>query len=302
MLTTVSTATRAADARDRLLTRLTTSHPVVCGIVNVTPDSFSDGGLFLDSDRAVAHALSMVDDGAELLDIGGESTRPGATPPTVEEEIARVVPVIDALSRRTSTPLSVDTSRPEVMREAVRAGASVINDVRALRLPGALDAAAELGTAVCLTHMQGEPSTMQHSPRYGDVTAEVCEFLEDRAAECIRAGIPPYRILVDPGFGFGKTLEHNLQLLQGLRALTASGRPIMAGVSRKGMIGAITGREVDDRLAGSLTAAIIAAQHGASLLRVHDVAATIDALAVMRALRSLDSIPGQSTKNAEATS
>ncbi|OZC88904.1 dihydropteroate synthase [Rhodococcus sp. 06-412-2C] len=285
-----------------MLTRLTTSHPVVCGIVNVTPDSFSDGGLFLDSDRAVAQALSMVDEGAELLDIGGESTRPGATPPTVEEEIARVVPVIDALSRRTSTPLSVDTSRPEVMREAVRAGASVINDVRALRLPGALGAAAELGAAVCLTHMQGEPSTMQHSPRYGDVTAEVCKFLEDRAAECIRAGIPPYRILIDPGFGFGKTLEHNLHLLHGLRALTASGRPIMAGVSRKGMIGAITGREVDDRLAGSLTAAILAAQNGVSLLRVHDVAATIDALAVMRALRSLDSIPGQSTKNAEATS
>ncbi|QII08596.1 dihydropteroate synthase [Rhodococcoides fascians A25f] len=285
-----------------MLTRLTTSHPVVCGIVNVTPDSFSDGGRFLDSDRAVAHALSMVDDGAELLDIGGESTRPGATPPTVDEEIERVVPVIDALSRHTSTPLSVDTSRPEVMREAVRAGASVINDVRALRLPGALDAAAELGAAVCLTHMQGEPSTMQHYPRYGDVTAEVCEFLEDRAAECIRAGIPPYRILVDPGFGFGKTLEHNLQLLQGLRALTASGRPIMAGVSRKGMIGAITGREVDGRLAGSLAAAIIAAQNGASLLRVHDVAATIDALAVMRAVSSLDSIPGQSTKNAEATS
>ncbi|MGF0311016.1 dihydropteroate synthase [Rhodococcus sp. IEGM1428] len=302
MLTTVSTATRAADARDRLLTRLTTSHPVVCGIVNVTPDSFSDGGLFLDADHAVAHALSMVDDGAELLDIGGESTRPGATPPTAREEIARVVPVIDALSRRTSTPLSVDTSRPEVMREAVRAGASVINDVRALRLPGALDAAAELGAAVCLTHMQGEPATMQHCPRYGDVTVEVCEFLENRAAECIRAGIPPYRILVDPGFGFGKTLEHNLHLLQGLRALTAAGRPIMAGVSRKGMIGAITGREVDGRLAGSLAAAIIAAQNGASLLRVHDVAATIDALAVMRAVRSLDSIPGQSTKNAEATS
>ena len=305
VLTTVSTATRAADARDRLLTRLTTSHPVVCGIVNVTPDSFSDGGRFLDSDRAVAHALSMVDEGAELLDIGGESTRPGATPPTVDEEIERVVPVIDALSRLTSTPLSVDTSRPEVMREAVRAGASVINDVRALRLPGALAAAAELDVAVCLTHMQGEPATMQHSPRYGDVTAEVCEFLDDRAAECIRAGIPAYRILVDPGFGFGKTLEHNLQLLQGLRALTAAGRPIMAGLSRKGMIGAITGREVDGRLAGSLAAAIIAAQNGASLLRVHDVAATIDALAVMRAVRSLDvlpSHPGQSTTNAEATS
>ncbi|WP_176457927.1 dihydropteroate synthase [Rhodococcus sp. 06-1460-1B] len=305
MLTTVSTATRAADARDRLLTRLTTSHPVVCGIVNVTPDSFSDGGRFLDSDRAVAHALSMVDEGAELLDIGGESTRPGATPPTVDEEIERVVPVIDALSRLTSTPLSVDTSRPEVMREAVRAGASVINDVRALRLPGALAAAAELDVAVCLTHMQGEPATMQHSPRYGDVTAEVREFLDDRSAECIRAGIPAYRILVDPGFGFGKTLEHNLTLLQGLRALTASGRPIMAGLSRKGMIGAITGREVDGRLAGSLAAAIIAAQNGASLLRVHDVAATIDALAVMRAVRSLDALPahpGQSTTNAEATS
>ncbi|TFI43757.1 dihydropteroate synthase [Rhodococcus sp. 1R11] len=288
-----------------MLTRLTTSHPVVCGIVNVTPDSFSDGGRYLDSDRAVAHALSMVDEGAELLDIGGESTRPGATPPTVDEEIARVVPVIDTLSRRTSTPLSVDTSRPEVMREAVRAGASVINDVRALRLPGALSAAAELDAAVCLTHMQGEPATMQHCPRYGDVTAEVREFLDDRATECIRAGIPANRILVDPGFGFGKTLEHNLQLLQGLRALTAAGRPIMAGVSRKGMIGAITGREVDGRLAGSLAAAIIAAQNGASLLRVHDVAATIDALAVMRAVRSLDvlhSPPGQSTTNAEATS
>lgn len=316
VLTTVSTVTRAADARDRLLTRLTTAHPVVCGIVNVTPDSFSDGGRFLDTDHAVAHALSMVEDGAELLDIGGESTRPGATPPTVREEIERVVPVIEALSRLTAVPLSVDTSRPEVMREAVGVGASVINDVRALRVPGALAAAADLDAAVCLTHMQGEPSTMQCSPRYVDVTAEVCAFLDERAAECTRAGIPAYRILVDPGFGFGKTLEHNLQLFQGLRVLSSAGRPIMAGVSRKGMIGAVTGRDVDGRLAGSLAAAILAAQNGASLLRVHDVAATIDALAVVRAVRSADDAGpsiraasslcpppvGQPMMNAEATS
>ena len=284
VLTTVSTATRAADARDRLLTRLTTSHPVVCGIVNVTPDSFSDGGRFLDSDRAVAHALSMVDEGAELLDIGGESTRPGATPPTVDEEIERVVPVIDALSRLTSTPLSVDTSRPEVMREAVRAGASVINDVRALRLPGALAAAAELDVAVCLTHMQGEPATMQQAPRYDDVIGEVANFLGERVASAEAAGIPLNRIAVDPGFGFGKSLEHNIELLRRLGELTVPGLPLMVGMSRKSMLGLITGRPAQERVSAGIAAHMLAVLRGARILRVHDVAATRDAIEVLQAV------------------
>ena len=219
-----------------------------------------------------------------MLDIGGESTRPGAHPPSVAEEIARVVPVIYNLARTTSIPISVDASRPEVMREAVAAGAVMVNDVRALRLRGALAAAAELGVPVCLMHMQGEPGTMQNEPTYCDVVAEVHRFLLGRVDACRRAGISSEHIVLDPGFGFGKTLTHNLELLAGLRSIADVGLPVMAGLSRKSMLGAITGRGLGDRLTGSVAAALIAFQKGASILRVHDVAATVDALSVAKAV------------------
>jgi dihydropteroate synthase len=257
--------------------------PLVCGILNVTPDSFSDGGNFKDPELAVAHGLNLADEGADLIDIGGESTRPGARPPTVDEELDRVIPVVLRLAARTNVPLSIDTSRPEVMREAVRAGASMINDVRALRSPGALAAATELGVPVCLMHMQGEPGTMQRQPRYRDVVFEVRSFLANRIRAAVRAGMDRDLILVDPGFGFGKTLGHNVTLLVELRSLTTLQAKIMVGLSRKGMIGAITGRPVGQRLAGSLTAAAVAVQRGATVLRVHDVGATRDVLAVLEA-------------------
>ncbi|MGV9863119.1 dihydropteroate synthase [Rhodococcus koreensis] len=269
---------------ERLLGALARDIPLVCGIVNATPDSFSDGGRFRDPARAVDHGLSLVAEGADLLDVGGESTRPGSTPPSVSDEIERVVPVVEALSRHTSVPISVDTSRPEVMREAVAAGASMINDVRALRLPGALQAAADLQVPVCLMHMLGDPATMQDAPRYRDVVHEVRRFLVARLESCLAAGIPREHILLDPGFGFGKTLAHNLRLLSALRQITEIGLPVMAGLSRKGMLGAITGRDVDHRQAASVAAAMIAAQNGAAVLRVHDVAATVDAVSVYRAL------------------
>ena len=262
-------------------TVLCATRPLVCGVLNVTPDSFSDVGRFLDPGRAVAHGLELARQGADLIDIGGESTRPGAQPPTLDEELNRVVPVVQSLAQLTDVPLSVDTSRPEVMREAVRVGASMINDVRALRMPGALDAAAELGVPVCLMHMQGEPGTMQRSPRYDDVVSEVRRFLADRMRTAELAGVNQELILVDPGFGFGKTLAHNVTLLAELRQFTGLGARIMVGLSRKSMIGAITGRPVELRLAGSIAAAIIAVQRGANVVRVHDVAATRDALAVL---------------------
>jgi dihydropteroate synthase len=263
---------------------LQSARPLVCGILNVTPDSFSDGGRYFDHDRAAAHGHALACQGADIIDIGGESTRPGAQPPTIDEELDRVVPVVERLRRATGTPLSVDTSRPEVMRAAVRAGASMINDVRALRAPGALDAAGELGVPVCLMHMQGEPGSMQHSPRYVDVVSEVRSFLVERVSAVMDAGLPRDLLVIDPGFGFGKTLEHNLTLLRELRQLATLDARLMVGVSRKGMIGAITGRDVDQRHAGSVAAAVLAVQRGAQLLRVHDVAATRDALAVLAAL------------------
>jgi dihydropteroate synthase len=265
---------------------LALDRPRIAGIVNVTSDSFSDGGQFLDPQRAIAHGLMLVEEGADLLDIGGESTRPGASEISADEEIARVVPVIEALAKQTSVPIAVDTSKPEVMRAAAAAGAGIINDVYALRRDGALDAAAELKLPVCLMHMQGEPRTMQEAPHYDDVVGEVKRFLADRIFACELAGIEKKRIVVDPGFGFGKTLEHNLTLLRGLDQLAALGVPLLAGLSRKGMIGALTGRDVEHRAAGSAAAALIAVQKGAMIVRVHDVAATRDALAVWQAVAS----------------
>lgn len=271
-----------------LLDRLPVGKPLLCGVLNVTPDSFSDGGLFDKPGRALAHAQRMIDEGADLIDIGGESTRPGSRPPTVREELQRVLPVVAALSRQVAVPLSVDTSRPEVMRAVIAEGASMINDVRALRRPGALDTAAELDVPVCLMHMQCSPQTMQIDPTYTDVVEEVRDFL-DRRLDCARrAGIQPEHLLVDPGFGFGKTLAHNLTLLSRLAELGDLGAPILVGLSRKTMIGQLTGRDVADRQTGSVTAAVIAVQRGARVLRVHDVAATRDALAVLQAVSAAD--------------
>ncbi len=254
--------------------------PRIAGIVNITPDSFSDGGKFFDAQRAIEHGLKLVEEGADLLDIGGESTRPGAEPVSAQDEIARIVPVIEALSKHTSVPIAIDTSKPEVMRAAVAAGAGFINDVRALREDGALDAAAGLKVPVCLMHMQGEPRTMQAEPHYLEVVEEVKRFLTDRVFACELSGLDKKRLVIHPGFGFGKTLEHNLALLRGLDQIVAIGVPVLAGLSRKAMIGALTGREVGDRAVGSAAAALIAVQKGAAIVRVHDVAATRDALAV----------------------
>jgi len=254
--------------------------PRIAGIINITPDSFSGDGL-ASTEAAIAHGLKLADDGADLLDVGGESTRPGAEPVSAQDEIARVVPVIEALARRVTLPISIDTSKSEVMRAAVAAGAGMINDVCALRLDGALDAAAALKVPVCLMHMQGEPRTMQDAPHYDDVVSDVRRFLAERIFACEMSGIEKKRIVADPGFGFGKTLEHNLALLRALDEFSALGVPLLVGLSRKGMIGTLTGRDRHaDRVAGSAAAALIAVQKGAAIVRVHDVAATRDALAV----------------------
>ncbi len=258
------------------------------GVLNVTPDSFSDGGRFLALDEAVERGVQMAAEGASIIDIGGESTRPGAEPVPLQEELRRVVPVVARLHTRTQAILSVDTSKPEVMHAAAAAGAGMINDVRALREPGALEAAVTSGCAVCLMHMRGEPRTMQESPRYQDVVAEVRQFLEGRVDACRNAGLAAERIVVDPGFGFGKTLAHNLQLLRHLRQLSVSGLPILAGLSRKSTVGALTGRSGDERVYGSVALAVIAALNGARILRVHDVAATVDALRVAAAVEAAD--------------
>jgi dihydropteroate synthase len=267
-----------------LVPALAARRPLVCGILNVTPDSFSDGGRFDDLDRAVAHGCTLAAEGADLIDVGGESTRPGSRPPTLAEELARVVPVVEALVQRVPVPLSVDTSRPEVMRAAVAAGASMVNDVRALRSPGALLAAAELGVPVCLMHMQRSPETMQEDPRYRDVVVEVRTFLAERMRACLDAGIRQEHLVVDPGFGFGKTPAHNVALLASLDGLRSLGVPVMVGLSRKSVLGQRTGRTVGDRLPASLAAALVAVQRGAAVLRVHDVAATRDVLAVLDAV------------------
>ena len=262
--------------------------PQVMGIVNVTPDSFSDGGAHDSVDAAVAHGLRLVEEGADLLDIGGESTRPGAAEVSADEELRRVIPVIERLAKETSLPISTDTSKPEVMRAAVSAGAGMINDVQGLRREGALDMAATLGVPVVLMHMQGEPRSMQDDPDYDDVVAEVHRFLAERIFNAEMAGIARKNIVVDPGFGFGKNTQHNLQLLAQLQRFTELGVPVLAGLSRKKTIGELTGRaEPRDRVFGSVAAHLIAAQRGATLLRVHDVAATVDALKVWNALAAV---------------
>ncbi len=262
--------------------------PVVMGILNVTPDSFSDGGRFLQRDAAVSRAMAMQQAGAAIIDIGGESTRPGALPVSADEETERVVPVIEALHAELDIPLSVDTSKPEVMVEAVSAGAGMINDVNALRAEGAVQVAAELGVPLCLMHMQGEPRTMQEAPAYTDVVAEVKGFLLQRLACCREAGIAEHTVLVDPGFGFGKTLEHNLALLRNLHEFADMGAGVLAGISRKSMLGALTGREAHERLAASITAAALAVERGAAVVRVHDVAETVDALSIVNAITGSD--------------
>jgi dihydropteroate synthase len=260
------------------------STPVVMGVLNVTPDSFSDGGRFLSPAAAIEQGLRLAAEGAALIDVGGESTRPGAAPVSVAEELARVVPVVRALSERTTAVISVDTSKPQVMQAAAAAGAGLINDVRALREPGALAAARASGCAVCLMHMQGEPGTMQQAPSYRDVLTEVQAFLGERVDACLAAGLQPDQLLIDPGFGFGKTFEHNLTLLRGLAELARADVPLAVGLSRKALLGKLTGRAAHERLYGSVALAVIAALHGARLIRAHDVAATVDALKVVAAL------------------
>jgi len=262
--------------------RLALDRPLVMGIVNITPDSFSDGGRFLDPGAAIAHARELIDEGADILDLGAESTRPGAQPVSAAEEIGRLAPVLDAL-RDAPLPVSVDTMKPEVMRAALDRGAAMINDVGALAAPGALDAVAASGCGVCLMHMQGEPRTMQAAPHYDDVVGEVKAFLAARVEACERAGIERERIVIDPGFGFGKTVEHNFALLRGLPQLAQLGLPLLAGWSRKSSLGKITGREPQQRLAASLAAALLALQRGARILRVHDVRETRDVIAVWQA-------------------
>jgi len=264
---------------------LSLERPLVMGVLNVTPDSFSDAGRFFASDAALAHACELIEQGADLLDIGGESTRPGAAPVAEEEELARVLPLFEALADA-AIPLCVDTRRPRVMRAALEAGASMVNDVEALESPGALEAVAASGCAVCLMHKQGDPATMQRDPRYGNVVAEVKAYLAGRIAAAEAGGIARERIVADPGFGFGKTAKHNLEILRRLDEFHALGVPILAGLSRKSTLGTITGRAVTERLAASVAAALLAAQHGAHILRVHDVAETRDALAVWQAMKN----------------
>lgn len=267
------------------------SQPQVMGILNLTPDSFFDGGRFTARDAAIKHAMQMIDEGAAIIDVGGESTRPGAQPVTAQQEMDRVIPLIETLAGEIPLPISVDTSKAEVMREAVSAGAGMINDVMALRDSGALEAAAEAAVPVCLMHMQGEPRTMQCNPHYDDVVDDVKTFLQQRLDACVASGIPQDRLIVDPGFGFGKTLPHNLALLDGLQNLEQLGVPLLVGISRKSMIGALLGeRAVEERLYGSLAAAVMAAMKGSAILRVHDVQATVDALKIVSAVQAVNPV------------
>jgi dihydropteroate synthase len=267
--------------------KLSLERPLVMGVVNITPDSFSDGGMFADTAQAIAHAQRLIGEGADILDLGGESTRPGAAPVSLEVERRRVLPVLEAVASG-GVPVAVDTRKPELMREAIAAGAAMINDVTALSGPGALAAVARAPVAVCLMHMQGDPATMQANPDYRDVVREVRDFLAQRVAVAEAAGIARNRIVVDPGFGFGKTVEHNLALLRSLREFTSLGGALLAGLSRKAMLGRLTGREPLERVHASVAAALLAIQNGAHIVRVHDVAATRDALAVWNAVQQLN--------------
>ena len=260
----------------------------VMGIVNVTPDSFSDGNQYLQLEAALSHARKLVEEGADWLDVGGESTRPGAEPVALDEELRRVVPLIQALSRDPDirVPVSVDTTKPEVMRAAVQAGAAMVNDVNGLNAPGALEVCAELGVPVCIMHMQGQPRTMQQAPTYGDVVDDVAAYLGERVEICLNAGVARDKIVIDPGFGFGKTAEHNLRLLNRLQELVGTDLPVLVGLSRKSLFQAVLDAPVEERLIGSVTTALIAAQKGAAFVRVHDVKATCDALRVWQAVIS----------------
>lgn len=269
-------------ARDKTLDL---SRPVVMGILNVTPDSFSDGGRFAALESACEHADQLVSEGAAIIDIGGESTRPGAAEVSLDEELNRVIPLVEYVSKTHDVWVSVDTSKAGVMREAAKAGAHIINDVRALQEPGALDVAAETGLPVCLMHMQGQPRTMQQSPLYDNLMDDVCTFFEHRITACVDAGIPQAQIILDPGFGFGKTLSHNYELLARFAEFERFGLPLLAGLSRKSMFGNLLGRDATSRLAGSLAGALLSAQQGANIIRVHDVAQTIDVLKVLEATR-----------------
>ncbi|MEI2265388.1 dihydropteroate synthase [Erwinia sp. CGal63] len=270
-------------ARDAVLDL---THPHVMGILNVTPDSFSDGGKHNDLVQALTHANSMINAGATIIDIGGESTRPGADDVSVEQELERVIPVVEAISQRFEVWISVDTSKPEVIREAANAGAHLINDIRSLQEPGALEAAAETGLPVCLMHMQGEPKTMQQSPQYQNFLQEVDDFFVDQIARCEAAGIKKSQLLLDPGFGFGKNLSHNYQLLAHLADFHRFGLPLLVGMSRKSMIGQLLNVGPSQRLTGSLACAVIAAMQGAHILRVHDVKETVEAMRVVEATLS----------------
>jgi dihydropteroate synthase len=265
--------------------QLDLSTPRVMGIVNVTPDSFSDGGKFAATNLAIEHALKLVEEGADILDIGGESTRPNATPVSLQEELDRVIPVIEALSRQINIPLSIDTYKPKVMQAAIAAGASIINDVRALQEAGALEIAVKSGAGVCLMHMQGTPQTMQLNPHYNDVVNDVKSFLKARLQSSIHAGCRASHIVLDPGFGFGKTREHNITLLQNLESFADLGQPLLVGLSRKSVLGQMTGNDVDARLHASVAASVLSAMKGAKILRVHDVKATVEALKVVVAIQ-----------------
>lgn len=266
--------------------RLVIDSPLVMGILNVTPDSFSDGGQYSSFELACQHADTMVSQGAQFIDIGGESTRPGADEVSLDAELARVLPLIEYVAAKHDVWISIDTSKPEVMRQAVNAGAHLINDVRALMAPQALEMAAQLQVPVCLMHMQGKPRTMQLAPDYQNVIADVASFLTERIQACIAAGISREQLLIDPGFGFGKTVEHNYELLAKLQHFQQFDLPILIGLSRKSMIGELLGKPIGERLAGSLAGAMLAAQNGAQIIRVHDVAETVDVLKVLQATQA----------------
>jgi dihydropteroate synthase len=264
---------------------------VVMGVLNVTPDSFSDGGLYLEPDAALARAERMAAEGAAIVDVGGESTRPGARGIDSDEEIRRVLPIVERIAARLPLLISVDTSNPELMRRAAAAGAHLINDVRALRVPGALEAAAAANLGICLMHMRGEPADMQRDPRYGDIVAEIRDFLEERMRACARAGIERERLCLDPGFGFGKTTAHNLELLQHLAEFASLDRPLCVGLSRKSLVAALTGRPAAERLAGSVALATVAVLRGARIVRAHDVAATVDAVRIANVMHAASTVP-----------